>query len=399
MAQAVRAEVTPKTKADRAIGEWICLWAGETERCAKQHSMRTNFILIFTFHFLATLSPLSTASDWDRMKDIQPHGYVCSKAAGPIQIDGDLRERSWQAAPWTSYFADIEGVNKTKPRFRTRAKMTWDDQYFYIAAELEEPHVNATLTQHDSVIFQDNDFEVFIDPNGDNHEYYEIEINALNTEWDLFLKKPYKDGGKALDSWEIPGLKTAVRIQGTLNDPRDIDKGWSVEIAIPWKVMAEHAHRSTPPKEGDQWRVNFSRVEWLYEISEGKYRKVPDKKEDNWVWSPQGIIDMHRPEKWGYVQFTSSAAGKVRFKADPSASVRDVLHEIYHAQREFHEKQKQWAASLKILGLSDFAKQKLISPPAIEITPEGFKATAEIKLPVGTTQRWHITQDSHIWTK
>ena len=59
--------------------------------------------------------------------------------------------------------------------------MLWDDDYFYIGAELREPHVWGTLTAHDSVIFHDNDFEVFIDPNGDNHEYYEFEINALGT--------------------------------------------------------------------------------------------------------------------------------------------------------------------------------------------------------------------------
>ena len=86
--------------------------------------------------------------------------------------------------------------------------MLWDDAYFYIGAELEEPHVWATLTEHDSVIFHDNDFEVFIDPDGDNHEYYEFEINALGTYWDLLLPKPYRDGGKADNSWEIPGLKT-----------------------------------------------------------------------------------------------------------------------------------------------------------------------------------------------
>ena len=26
-------------------------------------------------------------------------------------------------------------------------------------------------------------------------------------------------------------------------------------------------------------------------------------KEDNWVWSPQGLVDMHVPERWGVVQF------------------------------------------------------------------------------------------------
>ena len=134
------------------------------------------------------------------------------------------------------------------PRFQTRARMLWDDTYLYVGALLEEPHVWGTLTQHDSVIFHDNDFEIFIDPDGDNHEYYEIEINALNTEWDLFLKKPYRDGGPAINEWEIPGLKTAVHVSGTLNDPSDSDRSWSVEFAIPWKSLAEHAHRPTRPE-------------------------------------------------------------------------------------------------------------------------------------------------------
>src|SRR5207248_1081011 len=101
---------------------------------------------------------------------------------------------------------------------RTRVKMLWDDDFFYIAAEMEEPHVWATLKEHDAVIFQDNDFEVFIDPDGDNHEYYELEINAQATEWDLRLVKPYRDGGPALNSWEIPGLKAAVHVAGTIDD-------------------------------------------------------------------------------------------------------------------------------------------------------------------------------------
>ena len=115
--------------------------------------------------------------------------------------------------------------------------MLWDDDCLYIAAELEEPNVWATLTKHDSVIFQDNDFEVFLDPDGDGHLYAELELNALNTTWDLLLTKPYKDGGRAIDAWEITGLRTAVHVDGTLNDPRDRDRGWSIEIAWPWKGL------------------------------------------------------------------------------------------------------------------------------------------------------------------
>ena len=150
---------------------------------------------------------------------IPPRGYVCYYTDKPIKIDGRLDDPAWQDAPWTDYFVDIEGDRKPRPRFKTRVKMLWDKEYFYVAAALEEPHVWGTLTKHDSVIFQDNDFEVFINPTGDNHDYYEFEINALNTGWDLFLPRPYRDGGPALNAWEIPGLKTGVSIDGTLNDP------------------------------------------------------------------------------------------------------------------------------------------------------------------------------------
>jgi hypothetical protein len=226
-----------------------------------------------------------------------PNTYECRRAPAPLRIDGLLDEAGWAFAPWTDPFVDIEGDAKPRPRFRTRTRMLWDDRFFYVAAEMEEPHVWATLTKHDSVIFHDNDFEVFLDPNGDTLEYYELEINALNTTWDLFLPKPYRFGGKADNSFEITGLLPAVHVEGTLNDPRDTDRGWTVEMALPWKAFG------ALPRRGDTWRVNFSRVEWEHEVVGGRYRKVPGKKEDNWVWSPQGEINMHIPERWGYVRF------------------------------------------------------------------------------------------------
>lgn len=237
-----------------------------------------------------------------------PKEYVCHRTAGKINVDGKLDESSWRNAPATDAFVNIEGDLKPLPRFTTRAKMLWDDQYFYIGAEMDEPHVWGTLTKRDSVIFHDNDFEAFIDPNGDRDEYYELEINALNTVWDLFLPKPYRDGGKAQNSWDIAGLKTAVKVSGTLNNPNDKDTGWSVEMAIPWKALGEFAHKPAPPADGDEWRVNFSRVEWRHEIVDGKYLKIAGAKEDNWVWSPQGVVDMHRPEMWGRVQFSTKVA-------------------------------------------------------------------------------------------
>src|SRR6266568_3194674 len=84
---------------------------------------------------------------------VAPRGYVCYRARGPVTIDGKLDDEAWKAIPWSEDFVDIEGESKPRPRYRTRMKMMWDDENLYIAAELEEPHLQATYEKHDSPIF------------------------------------------------------------------------------------------------------------------------------------------------------------------------------------------------------------------------------------------------------
>jgi hypothetical protein len=343
------------------------------------------------------VAPTLSASSWPDY--VPPLGYVCYRAPGPITIDGKLDEPAWLAAPWSEAFVDIEGDRKPRPRYRTRMKMLWDDECLYIGAELEEPHVWATLTEHDSVIFNDNDFEVFLDPDGDSHLYAELELNALNTTWDLLLNMPYKDKGHAVNAWEILGLRTAVHIDGTLNDPRDVDRGWSLEIAWPWKGLKELTKWPVPPRDGDQWRINFSRVQWDLEVVDGKYRKIAGRREHNWVWSPQGVIDMHRPERWGYLQFSTGKPGTVKLRPDPAGPVRHLLHQIYYAQRNYREKHQRWAPDLGTLGLEGLRHPSLAGPPALETTNSLFEAHATLRLPEGKKQRWRIRSDAKIWAE
>jgi hypothetical protein len=336
-----------------------------------------------------------SAEDWAKMKLITPRGYVCGFASTPPVIDGKLDDPAWQAAPWTEDFLDIQGPTKPKPRFRTRAKMLWDRDNFYIAAELEEPHVMGMVTRHDAVIFADNDFEVFINPDGDNHNYYELELNALNTTWDLFLDRPYKDGGKADNSFELTGTKTAVHVEGTLNDPSDRDEGWCVEIAIPWKALAQHAHRTCPPRPGDQWRIDFSRVEWKFDVVDGKYVKAPKLPEDNWIWSPPGIVDMHRPERWGYVQFSQEPAGKEKFVPDPTLPARDRLMEVYHREKSFREEHGRFATTLQELGLKRAVSKDFLQPLELKATELGYQAALEVPI-AGRSRRLCVDQDSRL---
>jgi hypothetical protein len=232
--------------------------------------------------------------------------YLVKRSSQPLNIDGKL-ERTWNIAPWSKPFVDIEGDKKPAPPLNTRIKMLYDDQFLYIFAEMEEPHLWASLTNRDAIIFRDNDFEVFLDPNNDQQEYFEYEINALGTVMDLFMPRPYKKGGKADLSWNSTRLQSAVAMNGTLNNNTDTDKGWTVELAIPFKDM-ERPRRAHQPKSGDQWHINFSRVQWTMDKEGSGYvkRKASNGKnlpESNWVWSPQGVINMHVPENWGVITF------------------------------------------------------------------------------------------------
>jgi hypothetical protein len=330
-----------------------------------------------------------------------PRTYVCHRTPSRLNIDGKLDEPVWAAASWSDAFVDIEGDRRPRPPFRTRVKMSWDDEYFYVAAEMEEPHVWATLTERDSVIFHDNDFELFIDPDGDTHAYYELEVNALGTIWDLMLMKPYRDGGPAINAWDIAGLRIGVDVRGTVNKPDDRDEGWTVEIAMPWKILREAAPDHRTPKPGDRWRVNFSRVQWQVDIVDGRYvkRLRPGTKdplpENNWVWSPQGAINMHMPERWGFVQFSNLPAGggTEPFVEDPNERVKWALRRFYYRQRGFRDANGAYASNLEALNAADirvdggdFRPVLHATPSLYEITANGFDGAVV-----------HITQDGRVW--
>lgn len=242
--------------------------------------------------------------------------YIVYRATEPVVIDGNIYTDEWNRAAWTDNFIDIEGERRPiEPAYPARAKLMWDDTHLYIAAEMVEPHIWATKTRRDDVIYFDNDIEVFIDVSSQGHHYYEFEFNALGTEWDLLLTQPYFRGGTFFNGWDLKGMKTAVTLYGSVNNPNDKDDKWTIEIAMPLSELVAVQYGKSSVKAGEQWRINFSRVEWLkFDVIEGQYKKKPGTEtfgnEDNWVWCPTGVIDMHRPERWGYMQFSDIPVGR-----------------------------------------------------------------------------------------
>jgi hypothetical protein len=297
-----------------------------------------------------------------------PKHYIVTKTNEQIIIDGIESESSWKRAIYSDLFIDIEGI-KT-PKYDTKMKMLWDKNHLYVYAQLEEPHIWGDLKQRDTVIYYNNDFEIFIAPSGTTRNYAEIEINSLGTVWDLLLNKPYRDFGKANNHWDLNDLKSAIQIHGTLNDHRDIDSLWTVEMAIPMDALVELKNRpKSPPKEGEQWRINFSRVEWDYDIVNGDYKRKKEKdgtfkSEYNWVWSNQNAINMHEPEKWGFIQFTNnSSSAEKTFIEDKHMLIKQVCFALFRQTKSGRLKEllKENLGSSRLIKVKYSNKDSLIA--------------------------------------
>ena len=113
---------------------------------------------------------------------------------------------------------------------------------------------------------------------------------------------------------------------------------------------------------GEQWRINFSRVQWQHDLIDGRYyrKKENDKylPENNWVWSPQGVINMHLPEHWGYIEFAESPKMDQQWIYKTDAEMEQITYALFRkiAYGEFKYLRKNLPGkitSIQITGLND----------------------------------------------
>ncbi len=259
--------------------------------------------------------------------------YLCLRTPRRIAVDGNLDKPEWRAAPRSRRFVDL--VTGVPGFLDTRMAALWDDERLYVALWAEEPNVRAALAERDALVWTENDLEVFI---GGEDCYYEFEINARGTIYEVFYVwqdalKPgsrfdrpefdlrardvdvlggFQDASRwgrhprgrrwAFMDWDFPGLEAKVRVDGTLNDESDVDRGWTAEIAFPWRGMEILAgRRPVPPRGGDAWRMDFSRFEKLEPCG------VEVNPHPGWALNKHGVYDSHIPECFSFVEFSGEA--------------------------------------------------------------------------------------------
>ncbi len=256
-----------------------------------------------------------------------PRYYVIYKAEDSIVIDGNFNERSWEKTKWFDSFVDHQFPYAPPPWKTTRAKMVYDENYIYVAAQLQEENVWGSITKRDSIIYYENDFEIFLDPTANGINYFEFEMNSLNTMFDMWHELDNHRGAYADPVFDCEGMRHVVKVNGTLNYHYDIDKGWNVEVKIPLNELKKwNPQMSVPIKRGDKWRINFDRVQYMHTYSELFPYLIPNNLfTEDWVLGPTDTGDLHIPELWPVIVFSNRYTGKYDVELENN---KPVVYEI-----------------------------------------------------------------------
>lgn len=211
--------------------------------------------------------------------------YECRKVSSPPVIDGILNDEAWSIAEPVPLTLAETG----KPASRTTlASMCWDNENLYISFECEDPEIWATLENHDDPIYDQDVVEVFLDPDGDLTTYFELEWSPKNVVFDASFDAEHGRplGSEAARAWTCVGMKSAVAVDGLLGGS-DKDRGWTVEIAIPFASLGRQT-----PKVGEEWRGNLYRID---------YRPEPAEFQ---AWSSTVVLSFHETLRFGTILFT-----------------------------------------------------------------------------------------------
>lgn len=210
------------------------------------------------------------------------------RATGPIRIDGKLDEGTWQAAPLTAPF--VRTMDGEPSDFGANARALWDDTNLYVAFDVSDTYLESRFQNHDDHLWTKDCVEIMFDPLGDGVNYFEVQASPMGVTFDTRYDRRRVPGPFGHVDWES-GMRVGVVRRGTPNDDEGDDRGYTVEIAMPWAGFAVGMPPAERPLPGTEWRVNF----YVMDTQSNGQRANG--------WSPPRVGDFHVPNRFGRMVF------------------------------------------------------------------------------------------------
>ncbi|TAK07469.1 MAG: hypothetical protein EPO39_06480 [Candidatus Manganitrophaceae bacterium] len=160
-----------------------------------------------------------------------------------ITVDGLLEEPVWNVNPPATGFVQQRPVPGTPAQAESFVWVAYDQNNLYVAAALNDPEpvlIRGDERHRDAAMERSDTFSVLIDPYHDHQGGFFFETNILSAMSDAIISQEGERINRGWDSlWEVASMRS--------------EKGWSVEIRIPFETLRFH-----PGKE-QQWGIQFRR--------------------------------------------------------------------------------------------------------------------------------------------
>jgi len=213
----------------------------------------------------------------------------CRWRADALTLDGQLDDVGWKNAQVLTDYAVF--WQHRAPRTKSRAMLLWDDEYLWFAGDMEDSDLYADIEQRNGMTWSNDVFELFFKPHKEKLTYYEFQVNALNTQLELFLPSRGAGGYQRFGPTTRLGMESAVKLHGTLNQWQDQDKGWTVEGRIPWTAFTASGGK---PTAGSSWSFALCRYDY----------STAFERVDLSSTAPLTQADFHRYEDYSVLTFT-----------------------------------------------------------------------------------------------
>ncbi|NCO34057.1 MAG: hypothetical protein AUJ92_17390 [Armatimonadetes bacterium CG2_30_59_28] len=263
--------------------------------------MRRGKAIIVNLLFAATLSATAAPAT-----EALPF-LVAERTTQTPGIDGQLTDACWERAEQTNPFVNIGG---SKAPVETYGKLCWDDKNLYVGIVCGEPEMEKVKERLRRSLFNtmEESIEIFIDSDHDQFTYLQFRV-GIRGERDTHR-------GNDLD----PRLTSQWLGAAGIEDDR-----WTVEAAIPLRVLRAETRMTQRPSNHTIWGMNLNRQRCLQ--TAGMWTCWSDTKGG-----------FHSPHRFGKLIFTDYEEWQSAYSRHCVQTCLEKIRQLstqYQAHRQF----------------------------------------------------------------
>lgn len=209
------------------------------------------------------------------------------KRSSEIRLDGILDEADWVRAGQTGPL--VNTLTGAPGAFHAEARVLHDSQALYVAFQVTDSRLIAPHPNQDDHLWENDTVEIMIDPDGDQRNYFELQVSPRGVSFDTRYDTRRKPQPFGHVDWSSE-VQSAVALDGIVDDGAD-DEKYTVEMRIPIAALKGNGISAPVPTKGQSYRMNFFVMNRL----PGRQQAVG--------WSAPLMGDFHIVDRFGIVTF------------------------------------------------------------------------------------------------